>query len=277
MPLEDDLLAGMEVHGAKRYRALEIAGRPPPPRFRPPHELVFAFMERTWLADQLAAGRSIEAIARDIGRDPSTVSYWVGKHGLVSAFAARHAARGGIARAELEALVGQGYTVERIAEQLDRGATTVRYWLKRYDLTTARTVAASPADRPPQILRSCRKHGVGIYMLTSGGRRYRCRRCRAEAVSARRRRLKLALVDEAGGACRLCGYDRYAGALQFHHLNPGEKSFAIPTTVSRDRSSGRSRRRRSVFSSARTAMRSSRPESLVFRDRLMLPTKEPRD
>jgi transposase len=184
-------------------------------------------MDRPWLAQQLAAGRSIEAIAREVDRDPSTVAYWVSKHGLVSTHAEKHAARGGITRDKLEPLVAQAYTVEQIAEQLGFGATTVRYWLRRHGLTTARTVAPAPEDRPREILRRCRRHGVTVHLLTARGKRYRCKRCRAEAVSARRRRVKLALVAEAGGACCLCGYERYPGALQFHHLHPSEKSFAI--------------------------------------------------
>jgi len=59
-------------------------------------------MERAWLADQPGSGRSTEAIARDVGRDPSTVGYWVRKHGLASQHAARHAARGGLEREVLE-------------------------------------------------------------------------------------------------------------------------------------------------------------------------------
>jgi 5-methylcytosine-specific restriction endonuclease McrA len=39
--------------------------------------------------------------------------------------------------------------------------------------------------------------------------------------------VKRALLDAAGGACCLCGYDRYAGALQFHHVDPAKKAFAI--------------------------------------------------
>jgi hypothetical protein len=46
------------------------------------------------LATQLAAGRSIESIARDVGRDPSTVAYWVNKYNLASSHAPRHATRG---------------------------------------------------------------------------------------------------------------------------------------------------------------------------------------
>ena len=51
-------------------------------------------MDRDWLEAQLAAGRSIESIAREVGKHPSTVGYWVKKHGLRSQHAAKHAARG---------------------------------------------------------------------------------------------------------------------------------------------------------------------------------------
>jgi transposase-like protein len=183
-------------------------------------------MDKAALAAELASGRSIESIAREHGRDPSTVAYWVNKHGLVSAHAAKHAARGGIPRERLTELVEAGMTVQRIGEELGRGATTVRYWLKKHGLSTVRAVAAGPG-RPPSIVRRCRTHGYTEHVLTSGGRRYRCRRCRVDAVSARRRRVKRALIEAAGGACRLCGYDRYAGALQFHHVDPAEKAFAI--------------------------------------------------
>jgi len=184
-------------------------------------------VDKAWLHSELASGRSIESIAREVNRDPSTVAYWVNKHGLASIHAAKHAARGGIEHDELEALVEDGYTVQRIAEELGRGATTVRYWLKEHGLSTARTIAAPSPGGSAMIIRRCRTHGFTEHVLTSGGKRYRCNCCRVDAVSARRRRVKLALIEAAGGACRLCGYDRYAGALQFHHIDPRAKAFAI--------------------------------------------------
>jgi hypothetical protein len=48
-----------------------------------------------------------------------------------------------------------------------------------------------------------------------------------ERVAARRRRAKEILVEEAGGACRACGYDIYIGALHFHHRDPALKRFAV--------------------------------------------------
>lgn len=51
--------------------------------------------------------------------------------------------------------------------------------------------------------------------------------CRVRAVAARRRRVKEILVQEAGGRCQLCGYDRCDRALQFHHPDPAGKGFGI--------------------------------------------------
>jgi hypothetical protein len=56
---------------------------------------------------------------------------------------------------------------------------------------------------------------------------YRCARCAVKRVSERRRRVKRILVEEAGGRCAICGYNRYLGALQFHHLEPGAKAFVV--------------------------------------------------
>ena len=36
-------------------------------------------------------------------------------------------------------------------------------------------------------------------------------------------------MAEAGGRCVICGYDRFAGALQFHHVDPAGKAFALST------------------------------------------------
>ena len=48
-----------------------------------------------------------------------------------------------------------------------------------------------------------------------------------DAVSRRRKKLKLMAVELMGGRCTLCGYDRCIRALEFHHLNPSHKSFAL--------------------------------------------------
>jgi IS30 family transposase len=51
-------------------------------------------MDPDWPEAQLTAGRSIESIAREVGKHPSTISYWLKKHGLRSRYAQLHARRG---------------------------------------------------------------------------------------------------------------------------------------------------------------------------------------
>jgi hypothetical protein len=43
----------------------------------------------------------------------------------------------------------------------------------------------------------------------------------------RRRTVKQILVEEAGGRCKLCGYDRCLAALEFHHADPSSKEFGV--------------------------------------------------
>jgi hypothetical protein len=106
---------------------------------------------------------------------------------------------------------------------------SVRYWLGNYELTLNR----SKRDSTPEVIAarkaglksftgSCPKHGEAEFVLRDGGT-FRCARCRIEAVTARRRRVKETLVFEAGGCCQVCGYDRYRRALAFHHVDPRTK------------------------------------------------------
>jgi transcriptional regulator with XRE-family HTH domain len=188
-------------------------------------------MDPQQLADQLAKGRSIESIARETGRAPSTVAYWVNKHGLASAHASRHAARGGIERERLRALVEEGLSIRAMAGELGVSYTTVRHWLARHGLSTprARRLAATAPARAggaETTQAECPTHGVTTF-VRRGTDGFRCRLCRSGAVQRRRRDIKRILVAEAGGACVLCGYDRTLGGLHFHHRDPAKKAFAL--------------------------------------------------
>jgi 5-methylcytosine-specific restriction endonuclease McrA len=63
--------------------------------------------------------------------------------------------------------------------------------------------------------------------VLEGSGYYRCAKCRRERVARWRRNAKETLVAELGGRCAICGYDRYVGALEFHHRDPSEKRFGL--------------------------------------------------
>src|SRR3954449_7026488 len=126
-------------------------------------------MERDWLARELDAGRSIEAIAREVRKDASTVAYWVRKHGLKSRHAERHAARGGLSKEVLAPLVEEGLSVREIAAEVDRSLATVRHWLKENALVTERAARRS-TTRPlegNEVERDCAVHGRTRHGLRS--------------------------------------------------------------------------------------------------------------
>ena len=73
----------------------------------------------------------------------------------------------------------------------------------------------------------CPKHGE--YKAYKSGNRIRCRKCNVEAVTKRRRLLKLKAIEYKGGSCNICGYNKCPDAFDFHHSDPNEKDFAIST------------------------------------------------
>jgi transposase len=185
-------------------------------------------MEKAFLEGCLADGLSLDAIGERVGKHPSTVGYWLNKHGLMVNGAAKYARRGPIGRHELKVLVDGGATLAEIARELDRSVSTVRYWLSRHEIEICNGRGPRPrlAGGSKIAIFDCERHGATEFILEGRGY-YRCKQCRSEAVARRRRTIKRKLVAEAGGACALCGYDRWVGALQFHHLEPGKKDFHL--------------------------------------------------
>jgi transposase len=191
-------------------------------------------MDKASLELLLAQGLSVERIARRFGKHPSTVSYWLAKHGLEAVGHEKHSAKGGVSRERLQALVESGMTVAELSAELRRSTGTVRYWLGRFGLRTlasrdpSRTEKAEAARGAGLVTltMSCKLHGETDFILEGRGY-YRCKRCRSEAVTRRRQRVKLVLIAEAGGCCRICGYDAHPAALEFHHVDPHEKRLVV--------------------------------------------------
>jgi hypothetical protein len=94
-----------------------------------------------------------------------------------------------------------------------------------------------PRRLRPVRMQRCVRHGVTEFAQYSRGpaRGYRwtCKRCVGEAVTRRKQKLKRILVDEAGGCCAVCGYDRCIINLTFHHVDPSQKLFAMSMAVGR--------------------------------------------
>jgi transposase len=191
-------------------------------------------MDRVDLEKLLGQGLTLAQIGRRFDLHEATVSYWVKKYGLEAVNRWKHASRGGIGREDLAALVDAELSIAQIAERLGRSKGTIRHWLKTHDLKTyaqqgrlsEHSTRMAKAAGLATVTRHCHRHGLTDFWLEGRGY-YRCKRCRMERVSRRRRAMKVTLVAEAGGSCSLCGYDRCTAALHFHHVDPTTKRFHL--------------------------------------------------
>lgn len=183
-------------------------------------------MDKRFLEECLEQGMSLDKIGEQAGKHPSTVSYWLKKHGLNAIRKVVHAPKGPISEQDLQTLIAENLSLREMSERLDRSVTVVRYWIDRYGIKRERCRRRVVPGGSKKETMVCRRHGSTLFILEGRGS-YRCTRCRAEAVGRRRRVVKRTLVEEAGGKCVICDYSRCQRALQFHHLDPATKKFHL--------------------------------------------------
>jgi transposase-like protein len=188
-------------------------------------------MDKRFLEQCLAKGMSLEAIGGQVGKHPSTVGYWLKKHGLSATGRTRHAPKGTIDSTRLRKMVEDGASIREMANELGAGYSTIRYWLGRLGLKTDRSVRQETSDAArkaglQKIRLRCSRHGHTTFFVRPDGG-YRCQRCNVASVAERRRVVKRRLVEEAGGCCTLCGFARHPAALHFHHVDPSTKEFHL--------------------------------------------------
>ena len=132
-------------------------------------------------------------------------------------------------KSTLENYVSQGLSTSKIAKITNKSQTTVRRWLKRFNLKTI-----SSFLKPKNIEEGieyktcarCKEKKQLIRDFYNGGQGW-CKICSGENTILLQRKRKIEAINYKGGKCIKCGYDKYPGALDFHHLDPYQKDFSI--------------------------------------------------
>ena len=66
------------------------------------------------------------------------------------------------------------------------------------------------------------------FYITKKGKIYsHCKSCGKTRTLEQQRSLKLKAIKYKGGCCEMCGYNKYFGSLDFHHIDPSKKDFGI--------------------------------------------------
>lgn len=112
---------------------------------------------------------------------------------------------------QIKKLVAEGKNASEIARLVGVHRTTVGKWIKKLGLCVVR-VKHTNCDRCSRQLGDNPKNNT------------KCKTC---FTQLRRYRIKQRAVEYKGQKCEHCGYSEHLAALQFHHIDPTEKDFAI--------------------------------------------------
>lgn len=139
-------------------------------------------------------GKSYKEVAKEIGCAISTVSYHCNTNSMVSSKKVRV------------------YTKIEISEAIEY-----------YKTHTAKEVK----EKFGMSKITLQKYNNGQVVKSKNLSSKQVKENKIKAVKNRRKELKILAVEYKGGSCCKCGYDRYIGALEFHHINPEEKDFVV--------------------------------------------------
>ena len=140
-------------------------------------------------------------------------------------------------KTKYEQLIAQNKSIREISDELKLSYTTVRYWIKKYGLKTNSKWASKRQkiffDRKAGVY-TCPKCNINKevnndnFYLRSNGHFHRwCKDCNNKFTYEKQLQRKRAAVEYKGGKCYVCGYNKYVGALDFHHLDPETKDYNI--------------------------------------------------
>jgi len=117
--------------------------------------------------------------------------------------------------------INQGYSTWKIAELNNTTQPNIRYWLKKYNFKTQRTINSIENNR---ICLTC-NNTKSQEQFYKRGEKYmsHCIDCFLKNNTIKRQQVKQQCVDYLGGKCSKCGYNKCIAALDFHHLDVTQK------------------------------------------------------
>lgn len=116
-------------------------------------------------------------------------------------------------KSQLEKYILQGLSTRKIANKLNCSQSTIKYWLKKFELKTKPVKSKKERCNCGKLLKG------NSYKTTRGI----CKECfnnkRKEVFKTTRKKA----IEYLGGKCIVCGFKKYLCSLDIHHLDPKKK------------------------------------------------------
>ena len=115
----------------------------------------------------------------------------------------------------LQNYVSLNYSTRKIAQLENKSQTTIRHWLKKYELKTNLNTFEFNEYK-------C-KCGETNPEKFYGHKKSVCADCHNDYVMNSGKNKKQSARKHLGGCCKICGFDKYPCSLDIHHLDPTVK------------------------------------------------------
>jgi len=130
----------------------------------------------------------------------------------------------------LEKLINENLSTRQIGTKIGKSQSSIKHWLKKYGLKTNFNLYHKTEYGSHKWCTKCQKDCPIDHFYNSkskpNGYAY-CKSCLNNLTVEKQRKLKRRCIEYKGGECVVCGYNKYEGAMDFHHVNPEEKDFTI--------------------------------------------------
>jgi len=132
---------------------------------------------------------------------------------------------------KLEKYINDGMSLNQISKETSKSLSTIIYWVKKHGLKSNYVNFKNQSKTEYGKTRFCKRCQKNVDTKNFHQRRGKengavyCKPCTSEQTLERTRLLKSKMVEYKGGSCVRCGYNKYYGALEFHHLDPAIKDF----------------------------------------------------
>ena len=142
-----------------------------------------------------------------------------------------------ITKEQLKQLIEKNYSTYDIAKELKCSQCVIKNRLKLFELkshsiwSTLRIQTKKEIEEGYKTCPQChRKKSLiaeNFYLKNNGKFHYWCKECNDRITYQKQFNRKKQCVEYLGKKCFICGYDKYLGALDFHHIDPTQKKFNI--------------------------------------------------
>lgn len=123
---------------------------------------------------------------------------------------------------ELEKMIESGMSSRDMTRETGKSQTSISYWLKKWGLKTSPKLYSTEYN--------CKHCGEKNPDNFYGHYKGTCKKCFNKTQTNKFREVRRLIVLENGGECKICGYSKYIGALEFHHLDPSKKDLSYQSS-----------------------------------------------